>query len=450
MQLTDILTRHLYTFIEDLRLAGYNISTSQFILAQELVIRLAKQGQLALASLKTFLRPILCHSPREQQEFNKRFDNWVQRIEQPSVRRWRNVPWKSILTGMLGVGLVVNFPIIAGIVFSTGLLIGLVWKGWGRYRLQCLLMPRKFSAASKKVTIKQLDKTFFPYLSQLVQTLHPSVHQFDLQGSIEQSVHLGGWLSPRFKESGEASEYLVLIERVALQDQQAQLTKILINQLVNEGIRSICYDFANDPRYCYPAVSLTDLLYRYPHHKLLLCTDGEKFIQSEISLHFPYPCHLLTFAPERWEGREQLLRELGFILLPTSLKKLTALPKKLEEKPHRWLASRPPKSVELKELLSQLQLFLGSDAYSWLGACAVYPQLDWELTLYLGQQLIGEYGQALLTAENLTKLVRLPWFRHGRMPYWLRKQLVAEHRQDGRLRAALAEFLKSTNFQERL
>jgi formylglycine-generating enzyme required for sulfatase activity len=52
--------------------------------------------------------------------------------------------------------------------------------------------------------------------------------------------------------------------------------------------------------------------------------------------------------------------------------------------------------------------------YRWLCACAVYPLLRLDLTLYLGGVMAGARGGPG-EAEALA-LVRLPWFRDGRMP----------------------------------
>jgi len=82
MNAPEILIDKLLIFIDKLRLLGYNIGTTQFILVQNLILSLAKQGQLpSLAQLKTLLAPILCHSPKEQQDFYQRFEQWVQSFE---------------------------------------------------------------------------------------------------------------------------------------------------------------------------------------------------------------------------------------------------------------------------------------------------------------------------------------------------------------------------------
>jgi hypothetical protein len=65
-------------------------------------------------------------------------------------------------------------------------------------------------------------------------------------------------------------------------------------------------------------------------------------------------------------------------------------------------------------------------AREWLRACALYPGLRWDITLYLGLKLKDAAGAPLFTEERATKLCQLPWFRTGMMPDWVRKPLILE------------------------
>jgi len=148
--------------------------------------------------------------------------------------------------------------------------------------------------------------------------------------------------------------------------------------------------------------------------------------------------------PEEWGYREKLLEKANFLILPANENGLTTLveqinagtwqrpyPKKATEDftafptyfndfSHWWLERHAPDRAKVTELLKQVRDFLGDEGYYWFSACAVYPELRWQLTLFLGYQLKS------LTEERLAKLARLPWFRYGYMPNWLRKQLIKD------------------------
>jgi uncharacterized protein with von Willebrand factor type A (vWA) domain len=119
---TNILTKELINFIDDLRAANYNISTTQYVAAQDLILALAAQGNLSpeLSGMRTLLAPILCHSSKEQTEFNTHFDKWINQFEtvktakKPSMLQHEldktNIGmqlWKWIIIVVTTIGLIV-------------------------------------------------------------------------------------------------------------------------------------------------------------------------------------------------------------------------------------------------------------------------------------------------------------------------------------------------------
>lgn len=126
-----------------------------------------------------------------------------------------------------------------------------------------------------------------------------------------------------------------------------------------------------------------------------------------------------------------------------------------------WAARRvaPPPQV-LDQLMYELKVYLGETRLQWLAACAIFPALAWPFTLALGRRLLqgepvapsapiqgsqapqGTPDQSAavpqaaddppLNAEQQSELAigaaalaALPWFRHGRLPDWLREPLLA-------------------------
>ena len=66
---------------EELRLAGFDLGTQQYVAAQDLLLALAAHHRLPNdpRQLRTLLSPIFCSSPGEQEEFYQRFDLWLKR-----------------------------------------------------------------------------------------------------------------------------------------------------------------------------------------------------------------------------------------------------------------------------------------------------------------------------------------------------------------------------------
>ncbi|MGB1243652.1 MAG: hypothetical protein ACPG49_14075, partial [Chitinophagales bacterium] len=77
-----------------------------------------------------------------------------------------------------------------------------------------------------------------------------------------------------------------------------------------------------------------------------------------------------------------------------------------------------------KEAVAELTRKLTKVGFDCLCAAAIYPEMNWDLTVYLGETLFDE--RELLKEENMLPLVSLPYFRKGFMPEDLRKELMGE------------------------
>ena len=70
-------------------------------------------------------------------------------------------------------------------------------------------------------------------------------------------------------------------------------------------------------------------------------------------------------------------------------------------------------------------------------------ELHWNITIYLGNVLKAAEGHCLLEVCSLNNLARLPWFRYGYMPDWLRSLLIATLTQEQKhtIRTVLQDLL---------
>ncbi|OQW90703.1 MAG: hypothetical protein BWK78_06380 [Thiotrichaceae bacterium IS1] len=332
---------------------------------------------------------------------------------------------------------------------------------WWWYRAQRFLERKNISKIPdlKSLLVKEgVEKNkIFPAVKLLrtAQQLRkhqsiPSNNQLDVKATVEKTIRAAGWFTPVFGTVKQLPEYLVLIDRTTFRDHQAELVKTLISQLIIEEVPITYYFFDADPRRCYPEqpqqrpLTLPELAGLYSDYHLLIFADGSGFINpitGELATwvdQFSNWSQRVLFTlehPQQWGFREQLLEEnADFLILPANEEGLTALveqfnlgdrkleneepfPEMLIDRPRRYLERHAPDVKAMTELLAQVRRFLGEAGYDWFNACAVYPELFWELTVYLGDKL------NVLTADRLGKLARLPWFRYGYMPNWLREKL---------------------------
>ncbi len=210
---------------------------------------------------------------------------------------------------------------------------------------------------------------------------------------------------------------------------------------------------------------LGEIVRRHHRATLLVCADAHVAFNAATGTMVPWVQTTAALerrvlwspeAPYRWSRFEFELIESGFTLLPTSedgwrafvdldngwrqdalypAPYFRAFPKLIGANERRWLDRNLPPPEIAEKLVRQLSDYLGPKGFAWLCACAVYPEITWDLTLRVAGDAI-DYSA-------LPSLARLPWFRHAFMPDWLRRMLVARLPADAgeRLRMDLAGLL---------
>jgi POT family proton-dependent oligopeptide transporter len=330
----------------------------------------------------------------------------------------------------------------------------------------------------KRAEVKPYQSPGFRRTLQELRHHHPEPStSLDMAATINATALKAGYFMPVYGTENRIPEYLLLIDRANYRDHQAHLGDEFFARLVESGIPVRRYYFSGDPRICQqehplePHIVLGDLAAQYPDHYLLLFSDGAGLIDPikgrpqrwvELFSGWTKRSLLTPVGSNGWEYLECFLQDSGFTVLPASSDGIAALVKSfgtgnppeiksqestrefptiISDSPDRWLVEIKPDPDTVKILCFQLRLFLGSSGYIWFSACAIYPALLWELTLYLGHDLVKpkEFEPALLA------LVQLPWFRQGVMPDWLRTQLVSDlsPKQERPIRKLLEDLLSS-------
>ncbi|NMG18834.1 CVNH domain-containing protein [Brasilonema bromeliae] len=560
----------LTDFIDDLRDAGYKIGISQYIAAQDLILALTAQGETLNRPerLKTLLGPIFCSSPAEQEDFQERFDRWIEFVshtprateradvkaqalskELGKVRRgFRQLIQTLIAIVLTGIFLPIlfeqsikddsaqvtqssgtqssgtqssatqssgtqssatkssatqpsattfsatkpnsDFPLdwqISLFCFLLTLCIAfLVWRLWWLWRANLFLQRHGTTEQPElhKISIRDFEQNLFPTImfihaaQSLRQRIRIPSHELDVDTTIDATLRQGGWLTPVYGTRQVLPEYLFLINRVSYRDHQAKFMEEMVDRLQHNGVFITSYFFDDDPRIClsYDGTSspqkLHEIIAKYTQHRLVIVSDTEKLFSTQTGEPEPWVSQMTTWGSrailtpkpvENW-GYQELELARQFIILPAtpkgvrvlsqvlhqgsatyvlSEKDQISLPEPLRVRPHYWLERNPPKPEQINAMLNSLQEYLGKDGFYWLSACAVFPELHWNITIYLGNVLKTAEGHCLLEVCSPTNLARLPWFRYGNMPDWLRSVLIATftHQQKHAIRTALQDLL---------
>ena len=371
-----------------------------------------------------------------------------------------------------------------------------------RLRRRRLLLERqsaRFAPQVDRIAVQGIDSYLFRNtafrrtVQQYRQHEEVASLRLNLQATVNATIDGGGLFAPVYASRFRLPAYLVLIDRTSFDDQYTRLLDGIVDRMAADGVVIDRYYFDGDPRICVPAkagaarVNIADLFRWHPQHRLILFSDGQQLIDPLNGRPHPWLHAFLEweqsaiFIPGHASKAAFLQRQfqsLGFRVGPADMAGLgdhidrvlnpaqhrtsttwdhaRQYPELLEERLDRWLQRLSPGETTVDRLMDELTQFLDGERFDWLCACAIYPELHWELTLYLATRLTLSDHQALTDDEQhtlqqgLADLTRLPWFREGMMPDWLRLRLIAAMKQDRHdtVRGLLQDLLKTARENE--
>lgn len=248
----------LISLIERLRLAGFKIGAGQHIQAQNLLILLASRGLLGVNAdgLKTWLGPVFCSSPEEQETFYKLFDEWMEEVPpaeptRSSVRGsflrpkwlWRSLAAAAVIAVLL---IIFNYrPVPSGAIgpqpvaspthigpkdpvtpwpFVVGLgllLLVAVWLIWKVSRTSRLIRWRTDEELPlERLRVKGVsDRLFHGNLPNLRRLKSIVSRDIEINSTVDATARNAGWFTPIYSFRKVTPEYLVMIDRASFGDQ---------------------------------------------------------------------------------------------------------------------------------------------------------------------------------------------------------------------------------------
>ena len=304
----------------------------------------------------------------------------------------------------------------------------------------------------------------------LVRTPRSSAH-IDIDATVKATLDGGGMMvAPVFAEARLRPAYLVLIERNAMGDQESRRLRQLVSRIEDLVDLDVFY-FQTEPS----EVESEDggrrwpieyLQTSYPDHRLILMGECTGLLDP-VDLSASNPARKLMAWERRalltpvslaeWGREEFALSQAlkmavgratpeGLVILAELLGLEGAeseaaldhrgdglarpLPEIFRQRQQRFLFNTPPDKATVADLVRELRNYLDPAGFEWFAALAVYPAVQWDLTLYLGVELPRRPGgdaarEPLYDEGRLAALTQLPWLRSGRMPNWLRRLLIA-------------------------
>ncbi|WP_421800198.1 formylglycine-generating enzyme family protein [Haliscomenobacter sp.] len=269
----------------------------------------------------------------------------------------------------------------------------------------------------------------------------------DLKATVDEFSRHPGQFAIQYQIETHAPQYLILIERKSPNDHRANLFNTLYLELLEAEIPISRYFFTGDPKVCYlesmakgyPLAKLAEI---YHDAQLIIISDGFALLSTANRQLAPWTLMLKSWqnrvllSPkplENWNINENTLGSF-LPVFPASLGGLSAAIDLLKN-------MKP--AYDLNEVKAMNNLGLTSftiginlidsllhryrcepEMVYWIAACAIWPDLNWKLSLEIGKELGAKYNTNLVSFEKLLALSSISWFVEGSIPDDHRKTLV--------------------------
>ncbi len=283
--------------------------------------------------------------------------------------------------------------------------------------------------------------------------------------TIKSTIKRGGLWDFKYTLRSKSTEYLILIDKNTEQNHQAHLYETIYQRLRKNEVYTERFFFDADPTLCwnkdFPGGIATERLAQYyPNARLIVFSNGYRFInpvtgETDAFLKAFEPWQnraLLTPAPAAsWNYREAILAEF-FVVMSANVQGLLEMVEHFDQlyevSLHTWMyelgENDRPIDVREESLYEDLDQHFDHEMQRWIAACALYPELHWDLTIKLGNTLSN--GYPLVSHQNLTQLAKIKWFRQGNIPDEIREKLL-EHPKFSiadkeKVRGAIVEILE--------
>jgi formylglycine-generating enzyme required for sulfatase activity len=430
---TYISANHHYPFDEFFSILqdqGFSFGVDTFETAHYVVIKAIESGNLERIDL--WLCPVLAHSAEQQATFFELYKRlFIPFLEKPSeaVEKEETPSISEVQSDAATKAAPPRQREMNVEEESEKIVASLKARSSGSYMLERFVQSTEIES----------DPVLLRVVRQLRYTEQSGRYSFDIEKTICQTIHEGGMARPVYTADRRHIEYLMLIDRHNLRDHKAHLHNNIYETLRANNIFVERFYFDNSPLLCrnehHPAgIDLSEILSLHEHAALMVFTYGLQYIDTlhlrmfewaDIFKHWQHRYFYSSVPPVLWGERERLLQEVFPFVLPLSVEGMQVMAADLSHAANAdsdslryWQESADYSLVPIKTVgkkLDYIGLFFDDQLRRWIAACAIYPELDWNLTLALGKMFSTDIS-VLPSYKNISQLLRLNWFTKGTIP----------------------------------
>ena len=303
-----------------------------------------------------------------------------------------------------------------------------------------------------------IDESAYHFANALRRRQTGLLAKLDVPATVSATLQKAGMPTFQYAFGSRPSEYLFLIDRTSEQSHQARLMALLALQMKEQDVLVETYYYRENLLHFWneqntKGLSLELLYRRYPNHRLVILGNAHHLLDPynrnqhklrpyELAQleHWDFRMLLTPVPPANWSYQERELYRL-FAIYPADTDGFLAASKlldSLDEQPveripfKKWqsvlMDQRNDPSIKFRRWHRATDLKKYFDKHlalwTWVAALSVYPELDWALTIAIGEDL-AKHGVEV-NFENLLIISRIEWLKEGEWPPRLRLALLKE------------------------
>ncbi|MEM6316951.1 MAG: SUMF1/EgtB/PvdO family nonheme iron enzyme [Bacteroidota bacterium] len=289
------------------------------------------------------------------------------------------------------------------------------------------------------------SETFVRLLNQIRRRTPEEFQRLHIEKTVAATVRNQGMVRFQYERPTRPPEYVLLMEKPSSTNHQGHLFELLYDYFrANEVYMERFYvdtktQIAYNEQYG-KGLKIREIDQLFYNSSILCLVNEVVGVQNlarqlkQWSNFFSHPKAVTALVPLPTLAKAHRF-STELTVLPATIVGLNALLEKEQvvvKSPTSYLTEKEKQvAADLQkenQALNVLERHYSPSLIQWLGACAIYPSLQWNLTLHLGQFLVDNDSQStskLLSFEQLFTLSNLSWFVTGRMPETVRTELLA-------------------------
>lgn len=296
--------------------------------------------------------------------------------------------------------------------------------------------------------------------------------RLDIPTTIRSTIAAGGFPVFKLRPNRSPADFIVLLDCENPDSHINHLFAYLLDTLSLEEVTIKVYTYYKEPlllsnkRLNHVNLPIDKVAQLYSSSILLAFTSGTFLLDPtgqrvkswvDEKMRAWEERFIITPTPAKdWGYREEQLGASGFLVFPADFYqnnlldlfldiisfRLPAVAKEVADRGENYSVRR----IRF-ERFDKLETYLSDkDLQRWIYATAVYPHIDWRVTLAIGKALekAGEGSTKLLTYENLLRISRISWMHDGIIDEDLRLDMLRALDMDTErvARRALLELLE--------